>query len=272
MIISENAVRHPHEIAFPSPSHLVVSQAKSKTLTKPLSKQVQSWYCCWRCRLSQLSVKARQTVLTETSSKFVPHFREILRRHQDYSWRSVIAITSDAAGVSFKVEEQREWKKEAEEKEALLYGSIRIFSDRGLLNSITVSPKLVENVGALMDCLKTISDSKAFLDEASPPKSTQQKNGKEKKGGKSREVPKVENLPQWFSPTKGGTIYEWICAFLEQLITTKYHQHANSVLQNSSRAQLYAPPSAFSEFKNLAAFWKTLNQSDKLKVFTCRFS
>eukprot|EP00826_Nyctotherus_ovalis_P054015 TRINITY_DN7054_c0_g1_i4.p1 TRINITY_DN7054_c0_g1~~TRINITY_DN7054_c0_g1_i4.p1 ORF type:complete len:649 (-),score=120.77 TRINITY_DN7054_c0_g1_i4:764-2710(-) len=131
---------------------------------------------------------------------------------------------------------------------------------------MTVSPKLVENVGMLMDCLKAISNSKAFLNEAPLPKFTQQKNGKEKKGGKSKEVPRVENLPQWFSPAKGGTIYEWICAFLEQLITTKYHQHMNSAPQNNSRAQLYAPPNAFSDFKNLVAFWKTLKQPDKIKV------
>jgi len=87
------------------------------------------------------------------------------------------------------------------------------------------------------------------------------------KGNKTKKQDsKGENFPQWFVPSKGGTIYEWICAFFEQLITNKYFHYMNSGLQNGSHAQLYPVPNVFEEFAYLAKYWKTLTQSDKIKV------
>jgi hypothetical protein len=92
------------------------------------------------------------------------------------------------------------------------------------------------------------------------------------KGNKAKKQnSKGENFPQWFVPSKGGTIYEWICAFFEQLITNRYLHYINSGLQNGSRAQLYSVPDVFEEFVHFAKHWNALTQPDKIKVIYLLF-
>ena len=181
--------------------------------------------------MSQLPLKERQGILTETCPEFADQFREVLRRHQDHPWRSVTAANVGDDGSSYKVTQQQEWKKADIEKEMVIYKGVRLFSSKSFMDSITVSRKLMENVKLLMDCIEAISNGRAFMCIPILP-STKQTTHHKNTRGNTNEVKSRRTLqnstnwsyPNWFDPKSGGTVYEWLCAFLEQLLITKYSQ------------------------------------------------
>ncbi len=68
----------------------------------------------------------------------------------------------------------------------------------------------------LMECLTMLSGGQCFLSPVAPPPK------KSKGRGGQPKLPSIlDCFPSWFKPQTGGTVYQWISAFLEQIITTK---------------------------------------------------
>jgi len=89
------------------------------------------------------------------------------------------------------------------------------------LDSITVGHKLVEDVQLLMSCFNFISKEECFqparIVEQSQPETTKSSKKKAKEG---RNV--FQDFPEWFSNMKNCTIYQWIAAYFEFLISRRY--------------------------------------------------
>lgn len=104
---------------------------------------------------------------------------------------------------------------------------MRLFTYKDFLDSLTVSYKLLENPKELFRCFDKISQGNAFTNNKSqeeyrailkhakrPPKSK----------GQQEEDPKVKLLrlfPCWFDAEKGASVYQWICAFMEESLVCR---------------------------------------------------
>lgn len=103
---------------------------------------------------------------------------------------------------------------------------MRLFSRCACLDSITVAHKFVEDIKFLLECFTVISKGKCFL--STPTANLYSKHNKKSKkctiqaGVRNCHNSLFQCFPQWFTPNKGGTIYEWICAFLEYTLLSKY--------------------------------------------------
>jgi len=113
------------------------------------------------------------------------------------------------------------------ECEKQIYSSVRLFTNKEFLDSLTVSYKLLENPKELFRCLDEISQGHAFTKNK-----TQEeykaivKNAKRlsKSKPQQEEDPKVKLLrlfPFWFNTDKGASVHQWICAFLEESLVCR---------------------------------------------------
>jgi hypothetical protein len=152
-----------------------------------------------------------------------------LEKQREYEGRLSISAVNKLKSIEIEVRRQEIWKKEkaSPEQEELLYNSVRLFSRDSYLDSVTVCRKFVENVGALMECIEVISAERSFWNPSTSKEGASHKNSRGM-NGKNNKKPQVftiyNKFPHWFSPTEGGTVYEWLCAFLEEQIVYKYFQ------------------------------------------------
>lgn len=138
-----------------------------------------------------------------------------------------ISAVRRAKLLELEIKRQEFWKREKAdpEQEKLLYSSVRLFSKDDYLDSITVCRKLVENVGGLMECIEVISGGRSFWNPSSAKEGAANRNsrGAASEPAKKPQCPTIhDKFPHWFSASEGGTIYEWLCAFLEETIVHKY--------------------------------------------------
>ena len=178
-------------------------------------------------RLSKLPPKERQVVLTETSPSFTQIFRLILEKQREYEDRLTISAINKSKLIEIEVKRQEIWKREkaSPEQEEFLYNSTRLFTKNSYLDSITVCRKFVENVGALMECIEVISAERSFWNPSASKEGGFHKNSRGMNGEsnkKSQTFTIYNKFPHWFSASEGGTVYEWLCAFLEEVIVYKY--------------------------------------------------
>ena len=192
-------------------------------------------FTAFHCRLSQLSPEERQAVLTETCPDFTRVFREVLQRHQDFRGRATVSALPQSTSMSIVVCQQEAWKRERAPimEEETLYKAVRLFSKNEYLDSITVSRKLVNDVGIVMNCFGAISEGQCFQTPNGSSAAKQafyhknskglfcdgSSSGKSKHGSQNSAV--YDNFPQWFNPGLGGTVHEWLCAFFEQILLCK---------------------------------------------------
>jgi hypothetical protein len=103
------------------------------------------------------------------------------------------------------------------------------------LDTITVGHKFVNDVKFLFECFTVLSKGECFYSlpatanntvHHKPHKATKT-GAKGKTKEKTASAPTVtvfEQLPNWFNHENGGTISQWLCAFLEFVIVKKYAQ------------------------------------------------
>jgi len=180
-------------------------------------------------RLSQISLEERQGIFTETCPDFLKLFREVLRRHNDFGGRATISAIPQAATITILVNQQMPSLKikTIAEQEDLLYKSVRLFSKNEYLDSITITRKFAENVNSLMECFNKISGGQCFQTSPGIKQTFYHKNSKNDTASFSKSkhstqiINSYDNFPPWFNSGVGGTIYEWLCAFYEQIIMAK---------------------------------------------------
>ena len=86
------------------------------------------------------------------------------------------------------------------------------------MDSITVSHKLVEDTQFLLDCFRYISKDQCFQ----PPLHDGSGNTGKTTKKKAKETKSVfQDFPQWFGTKVGYTIYQWIAAYFEYLVTKR---------------------------------------------------
>lgn len=110
-------------------------------------------------------------------------------------------------------------KTELAKSEASILGAVRFFSKVALNDTLTVEYNFVENVNALIKCFTILSKGKCFLSIPTVRYFISNKRG-EKSHNSS--IIFLQCLPLWFSPNRGGTIFEWLCAYLEYILVSKY--------------------------------------------------
>ena len=113
------------------------------------------------------------------------------------------------------------------ESQKTICSGIRLFSNRSYLDSITVVYKLLENPKELFKCLDVISNGNSFTNNKSQEEYKELiKTTKRQTKAKSQQTEGPEKkyrqlFPRWLNPSKGATICQWICAFLEESLVCR---------------------------------------------------
>lgn len=150
-----------------------------------------------------------------------------MQKGKEFEGRLTISVASKLKSIEIEVKQQEFWKREKAnpEQEKFLYNSVRLFSRDAYLDSITVCRKLVENVGVLMECIEVVSAGRSFWNPSTAKEGNLYKNlrGINNEGNKKgQDIAIYDKFPHWFTAIEGGTIYEWLCAYLEEVIVCKY--------------------------------------------------
>ncbi len=151
--------------------------------------------------------------------------------------------------------------------DALLFAEVRLFTKDKPMDSITVGHKLVEDVQCLMDCFRYISKNQAFQQAGST--SLYKKNGAATTGSgngkaakkRQREVRSVfQDFPGWFGTKVGYTIYQWLAAYFEHLVTKRYQ--IMNVDGETALVEKYLDPmkQAFIEHNNVTKFVELMDR------------
>lgn len=94
-----------------------------------------------------------------------------------------------------------------------------------MFDSLTVDYKFVEDVNKLMKCLTILSNGHCFKSEPTIPTLSHKRQGKTqnlfKKSAISEKHFFVQNFPLWFLESKGGSVYEWLCAYMEYILVSR---------------------------------------------------
>ena len=112
---------------------------------------------------------------------------------------------------------------------------MKLFTGESRLDSITVGHRLVEDVRLLMDCFRYISGQQSFQParygvsgqyfSRGYPRSQYGASmaGRRDTSTRGLQVPPLlTRMPQWLSPNTGFTLVQWLVAFMEQLIISRY--------------------------------------------------
>eukprot|EP00826_Nyctotherus_ovalis_P030459 TRINITY_DN2431_c0_g1_i21.p1 TRINITY_DN2431_c0_g1~~TRINITY_DN2431_c0_g1_i21.p1 ORF type:complete len:131 (-),score=6.67 TRINITY_DN2431_c0_g1_i21:184-576(-) len=119
-----------------------------------------------------------------------------------------------------------------------------------------------------MECIEVISGGRSFWNPSSAKEGAANRNSRSANGEPVKKMQTLtiyDKFPHWFSANEGGTIYEWLCAFLEQMIVYKYISIAIS-RYHINNSKPHSAPEAFTEFNNLFSFWNNLTSHAKAKV------
>jgi hypothetical protein len=104
------------------------------------------------------------------------------------------------------------------------FSALRIFSVKSAFDTLTVTHKFVEDLKFLLECFTVISKGNCFLSVPTAKLYGRQSGASKansKVGVRNTSLHVFQCFPQWFTPQKGGTIYEWICAFFEYILLSK---------------------------------------------------
>lgn len=157
-----------------------------------------------------------------------------------------------------------------------IINSVRLFTFKDLMDSITVSHRLLDDPGLLFDCFRLFSNGHCFCAKQTLAecrnsyttkiltKKAPKKGGKDKEG--SSELEQYTKLfPSWFNPNKGGTIFQWVTAFLEQLLICRFFE-----LRGANQVPFEDVVGPYRQImishKKTQDFWKSLPQRAKIKV------
>jgi len=144
--------------------------------------------------------------------------------------------------------------------------NVRLFSQHKSLDSITLAHGIVNDPNDLFECLEVFSGGQAFLN-AKKPESYQESSKIVKKFYKTQPgtltAETVDLLfPERFKSSKGGTIHQWICAFLEETLISRYYKmqspHADEIM-NEYKKQV-------KNFKELEQYWVGIKNMKKAQV------
>lgn len=231
-----------------------LSLPSSSAKTQKADKKIVKW-------ISSLSAEERQLLLTDTCPEFTRLLADLLRTHEQSKGKCLVAVVALEEGKLLESSQVKMYKPSGKEGavangginapvfEALLFSEIRLFSREAPLDSITVGHKLVSDVQLLMDCFRYISNGKSFENLS---KERLQPRGAKKRSKSTHSV--FEHFPSWFELKVGYSIYQWITAYLEHLVVTRYQ-----VLTEGDgtlfKQQLRPFKDFFAEKGNVAKFW-----------------
>ena len=189
--------------------------------------------------------------MTRTEPEFVKRFVELVKRNKEFEGGAVLTVSSVDLSITAKPREELKVKKINLDKEKQIYKAVRLFSKKNHLDSVTVTPSFVENIRSLIVCIEIISNGESFVIPIEQAKDTSHNKTKCCSSGNCF----YGVLPARLNPHIGRTIYEWICAFLEQSLILSYLQ-----------AKTVQSIDVFNNYQQLSLFWKNLNQVDRVKV------
>jgi hypothetical protein len=141
--------------------------------------------------------------------------------------------------------------------EALLFSEVRLFTKDTHLDSITVGLKLVEDVEYLIDIFKYFSNDQCF-------QSIKAIKGQLLK--RKREGGVLQYFPSWLKPYNQNTIYQWLIAFLEYLIVSRYLLCEAEGEAALIKKELESDKTFFVQAMNISAMWKDSSTSTKRRV------
>jgi len=252
--IEENTIFGQSSLdCFPSPSNSFKGLKMDKKIVK------------W---ISSLSSEERQLLLTDTCPEFTKLIIDLLKPHEQSKGKCRIAVPFVEEGKLLDISKLKIYDQNMQRGEdcslinvpvyeALLFSAIRLFSKDSPLDSITVDHKLADDIQLLMDCFRYISNGKSFQNLS---KERTQPRINKKKAKNIHSV--VESFPSWFELKVGYSIYQWITAYLEYLITIRY-QVVTEGDGSLFKQQLKPLKDFFVAHNNVAKFWE---RTDRRKV------
>jgi len=179
-------------------------------------------------------------MLTTTCSQFTKIFLELIKNQQEFNDRGIISFFPINTTMSINTPEQKEVDKLILEQERQVYKAIRLFSRKDYLDSITVCSSFVENINEFMRCLEIVTAGKCFTGPYNA----------------IIENDKFEGMfPLRFNMEKGGNMYEWICAYIEQSLLNYYLNNERIIKEQS-----------FEEYEQLGLLWRDLEHQERIAV------
>jgi hypothetical protein len=236
-----------------SPGYFSVPSNSFKGLK--MDKKIIKW-------ISSLSSEERQLLLTDTCPEFTKLLIDLLKPHEQSKGKCRIAVPLVEEGKLLDSTKLKIYNQRTEDcclinvpvYEALLFTSIRLFSKDSPFDSITVDHKLADDFQLLMDCFRYISNGKSFQNVSR--ERTQPRINKKK----AKNIHSIlENFPSWFELKVGYSIYQWITAYLEYLITTRY-QVVTEGDGSLFKQQLKPLKDFFMGHNNVAKFWERIDR------------
>ncbi len=153
--------------------------------------------------------------------------------------------------------------------ESLLYPEVRLFTRVDPWDSLSVGYRFVESPRRLMECFQYFSRGKCFTSlPAKPAPSTKSQQRGRQKGAKKKaaDFSLATFLPGWFSPKSGATLHQWISAFLESVLLSRFV--ATQCETPTPLGEVLEPyREALAKGRQLVEFWKKeCSAEEKLKV------
>eukprot|EP00826_Nyctotherus_ovalis_P019383 TRINITY_DN15973_c0_g2_i2.p1 TRINITY_DN15973_c0_g2~~TRINITY_DN15973_c0_g2_i2.p1 ORF type:complete len:555 (+),score=91.78 TRINITY_DN15973_c0_g2_i2:401-2065(+) len=140
--------------------------------------------------------------------------------------------------------------------ESLTHSEVRLLTNKEFQDTIGIGYKLVEDVDLTMQVLSYFSRQQCFTNYCDRPKP------KARKHSRKQDV-LVERLPSWFNPKLGSTLGQWIAAFLEMVLLSKYL--ATNIDKTHTLDEIAEPyRKLLKDNKNLICFWRVMKEEDRL--------
>jgi hypothetical protein len=124
---------------------------------------------------------------------------------------------------------------------------------------------MVNDLNDLFECLEVFSGGQVFLNPRKP--ESYQENSKIVKRH-YRTQPKTLTaeiidllFPERFKSSNGGTIHQWICAFLEETLISRYYE-----MQGSKKEIMNEYKEPLRNFKELEEYWVGINNIERTQV------
>lgn len=233
-------------------------------------------------RFSSLTPKVRQIVLTSRCPDFVLMLVELVKSICPNGGCCYIYKNGDTDDIKetprslnpskLKVchrgfldeNEKLEDKKQNDfPEETRIYSAIRFFSSGNELDSITVTPFLVEDVGRLRKFLETQSNSRYFKSYGLS-KSNNVEEGRAKKLVEEAGLGlNCDDYPTWFLEQQANLIFSWVAAYIEfqlmSLFTVSKRKETEVFMSNDLC-------NCLSYQKKISNFWCKLTQKEKIQV------
>jgi len=141
---------------------------------------------------------------------------------------------------------------------SLIQTELRLLTNKEYHDTVGIGYKFVEDIDFMMKVFEYFSRKKCFTDYCDHLKTSESKC---RKGNRNTGI---EGFPRWFNPKLGSTLGQWLAAFFEMSVVSKYI--ATNVDRTATLEAVISPFRTLVQNKrDLICFWRTISAQDKVK-------